>query len=692
MRIFRGIALCLFLWQGNVLFAQERNEIIQQRIEFISEQLESESIDLTNVIEQLNYYYDHPLNLNLATEEDLQSLGLLTDIQVNDVILHRKVFGKFIAIYELQSLAYWDMQTIQLVLPFVKVDDRLDQVHVGLKEAFKEGKFEAYFRYQRTLEAKAGYEEVSDSVLQNSNSYYHGNADRYYSRLRFSYQTNMSIGVTMEKDPGEEFFKGSQKQGFDFYSAHAFYKGGKYLRAVAIGDYQVQVGQGLNLWTGYAFGKTADASNVKKSAIPVRAYTSVDEARFLRGAAVHAGVGDFSILAFGSHKAVDASVSLSDTLDQSSAIIESIAIGGFHRTNRELAYKHQLKETVAGAYAQYHTRALQIGLSGVYQGYDSPFLKDTSAYNFYDFRGKSTVGLGMDYGLVWKNFNFFGEVALSTHSMGVANLHGVLFSPDSRATMSVVYRNYSRSYSTFYNNALSEGSRTQNESGLYTGLKLQLTKKFSVNTYVDLFRFPWMKYLVDAPSMGHEILVQPSYKPNKKLEIYLRFREQLRQKNSRDSDGTVTAIEDVTQRNYRFNLSYQVSEGIQLKSRIEFITINRESNDPEKGVSFTQDLIIRPKSWPLDLALRYALFDTDSYDTRIYTYENNALYVFSSPAYYYQGSRAYVLVRWSFLRHFDLWVRYGVSIYSDRNTLGSGAEEVMGNTKSDLTIQLRLKL
>jgi hypothetical protein len=500
----------------------------------------------------------------------------------------------------------------------------------------------------------------------------------------------MSVGVTMEKDPGEEFFKGSQKQGFDFYSAHAFYKGGKYLRAVALGDYQVQVGQGLNLWTGYAFGKTADASNVKKSAIPLRPYTSVDEARFLRGAAVHAGIGDFSLVAFGSHKAVDATVSIADSLDQSSAIVESINLGGFHRTNRELAYKHQLKETVAGAYAQYQSRILQLGVSGVYQGYDSPFIKDTSAYNMFDFRGKSTVGLGMDYGLVWKNFNFFGEFALSTHSMGFATLHGMLFSPDSRATMSVVYRNYSREYSTFYNNALSEGSRTQNESGIYTGLRLQLAKSFSVNAYVDLFRFPWMKYLVDAPSKGHEILVQPSFKPNKKLEVYLRFREQLRQKNSRDSDGTVTALEDVLHRNYRLNLSYQVTEGIQLKSRIEFMTINRESSEPEKGMSFTQDIIIRPKSWPCDFALRYALFDTDSYDSRIYTYENNALYVFSSPAYYYQGSRAYILVRWSFLRHFDLWARYGVSIFSDRKTLGSGSEEILGNTKSDLTIQLRV--
>ena len=86
------------------------------------------------------------MNLNSATSESLQDLGLLTELQINDLLLHRKLFGKFISIYELQGLPYWDMNTIYMVLPFVRVDDKLDQLHVGIKEAFKNGKFEAYFR------------------------------------------------------------------------------------------------------------------------------------------------------------------------------------------------------------------------------------------------------------------------------------------------------------------------------------------------------------------------------------------------------------------------------------------------------------------------------------------------------------------------------------------------------------------
>ena len=62
------------------VFGQEKESIVQQRIEFISEQLESEDIDLTDVIQTLYYRLETPLNLNTADKENLRELNLLTDI------------------------------------------------------------------------------------------------------------------------------------------------------------------------------------------------------------------------------------------------------------------------------------------------------------------------------------------------------------------------------------------------------------------------------------------------------------------------------------------------------------------------------------------------------------------------------------------------------------------------------------
>lgn len=681
-------------------FSQDREALVQQRIEFISEQLESEEIDLTDVIQYLYFRLDNPLNLNNADKQSLRELNLLTDIQINDLLLHRERFGKLISIYELQSLKFWDLNTIFLVMPFIKVDDKFDQLHVSFREALKRGDFEWWARYQRNIEQKKGYTPVSDSVLASSNSYYHGNPDKYYTRFRYSYRTNLSFGITAEKDQGEQFFRGAQKNGFDFYSIHAFYKGGKYLKAISVGDYQIQIGQGLNLWSGYAFGKTADAVNVKKSANSLKPYTSVDENRFLRGAAIDLGYKNFEFTAFGSHKKVDGAVenvdmSMVDDLDFNvgNEYASSISLTGFHRTNSEIAKKGSMSETIFGGNLRYERRGLHLGLAGVNWGYNTPLNKPLYPYNQYDFRGKNTTSFSADYSYVIRNFHFFGEASFVSHSKSWANIHGVLLALDSRATLSLVYRNYQRGYETFYNAAFAESGRmANNEKGIYAGLSVNLSKSWFLNAYFDLFEFPWLKYQVDKPSHGHEFLIQPTYRPNKKLEIYARFRQQLRQKNSRNTDGTVTEIEDVLQRNYRLNVAYKISDDFTIKSRIEYVTLNRPSNKPEDGIMFTQDLLYKPKKLPFDITLRYALFDTDSYDSRMYSFEANALYVFSIPAYYYQGSRAYALVRWTIFRKVDLWVRYGVFLYNNQKSIGAGPEMIDGNRKSDITVQLRIKI
>lgn len=688
--MIRNLLILCFISLINFGFSQTKSEIVQQRIELISEQLETEELDLTNLFDQLTYYYDNPINLNNTTFEELKTLSLLSDVQINDLFLHIKLNGKLISKYELQALRYWDLQTIDLVMPFVKIDDKFDQLHVSLKEALKYGKFEVFLRYQTTPEHKTGYDDVSDSVRSASNKYYYGNDDRYYSRFRFSYRTNLSVGITAEKDPGEQFFKGAQKNGFDFYSAHAFYQGGKYLKALALGDYQIQIGQALNLWSGYAFGKTADVSNIKKNAQAIRPYTSVDENRFLRGAAADFGIGNFGLTLFGSMKKSDASI-IEDSLSDDLEFVSSIDLTGFHRTNSEIAKKDQLLEKIAGANLRYGARSFTWGLAAVHQSYDKDYSKTIQPYNQFDFRGKQNFSLSSDYSYVWKNINMFGEISRASYSGDFALLQGLIIALDSKATLSLLYRNYAKGYQTFYNNGFAEGSVTQNEKGLYLGFRTKLASAWTFNTYMDFFQTPWMKFQVDAPTFGHEYLAQLSYKPNKQMELYGRFRQQLRQKNSRDLDELITSVEDVYQRNYRLNFSYQVTEGIQLKSRIEYVTINRPSNDPEQGMIFTQDIIIKPKSAPFDLALRYALFDTDSYDSRLYTFETNAQYVFSVPAYYYQGSRAYFTLRCTMFRRIDLWVRYGAFIYSNRTSLSSGAEEIKGNTKSDVTLQMRIK-
>ena len=604
----RSITLLFFLLFSSILFSQERNEIIQQRIEFISEQLETESLDLTNLIEQLNNYFDDPININLTNGVDLEDLGLLTDVQVSDLLLHRKLHGKFISIYELQSLTYWDMETIYLLLPFITVDERLNNLHVSFKDAIKDGNFDLFLRYQPGLNSKSGYDDVPDSVLQGSNQYYYGNADKYYSRFRYSYKNNISLGITAEKDAGEQFFRGAQKQGFDFYSFHAFYRGGKYLKSFAVGDYQIQLGQGLNLWSSYAFGKSSDILTMKRNPIPIKPYTSVDESRFFRGAAVNLGYRNFDLLLFSSFKKIDATGIQDSTLDNLE-FVSTINLSGLHRTNSEISKMDNLKEFISGLSLNYRNDYMKIGVQGIYQTYDKALNLNLKPYNQYYFNGQTLLSLSTDYNFVYKNLNLFGEVSYSINEshQGMAMLHGALLSLDTRLSLGLLYRDYDEDYHTFYNAGFSEGSRTQNENGLYAGVKYKISKSWSINAYTDVFEFPWMKFGVDGPSRGHEFLIQPIFRPNRYFKVYGRFRQQLRQKNTSGLNDVITGLEDVLQRNYRVNISKSIDKYITLKSRVEYVNIQRNSKGNESGILFTQDVSFKPKSFPVDVTLRYAL-------------------------------------------------------------------------------------
>jgi hypothetical protein len=59
----------------------------------------------------------------------------------------------------------------------------------------------------------------------------------------------------------------ARKQGFDFMTGHLAIQNIGKLKSLNIGDYQAQFGQGLTFWSGFGFGKTADAMNIKVSQI-----------------------------------------------------------------------------------------------------------------------------------------------------------------------------------------------------------------------------------------------------------------------------------------------------------------------------------------------------------------------------------------------------------------------------------------
>ncbi|MFT5183783.1 MAG: hypothetical protein ACI84C_000909 [Flavobacteriales bacterium] len=690
------IAFVLLLINGSLLAQEDdlKANIIEQRVETIAELAEEDSdVDYTTLFDDLSYFYDKPLNLNQATVSDLQKLHLLNDFQIQALLDHIDKHGMLMSKFELQAVDGFDLITIRNLEPFVNASPPLEFTQMTVKELLGEGQHDLFLRYTTVLQQQQGYTAIApEDLAESPNSRYQGNNARYYLRYRYRYRNNLSIGLTAEKDPGEQFLKGSQKNGFDFYSAHLFYSDKGWLKKIAVGDYQAQFGQGLTLWSGLAFGKSSYALQVKRVGRGLAPYTSVDENRFLRGAGFTVGGNKIELTGFFSRKRIDANTALAqDSLTGEDILtVTSFQQSGFHRTPGELEDKDAITETHIGANLKYHTRSLHIGLSAVMNEYDTEVNRNLSTYNQFDFNANQNVVVGLNYGWIKKNVNIFGETARSL-SGGMASINGALISMHPKLAISVVHRYYQRDFQNPLGNAFGEGGSPSNESGIYLGLEYKVSKKFTLTAYADQFKFPWLKFQSDKSTSGYDALVQLTYKPSRGSEFYVRYRTKIRDYNSQDDAAIIDYVSTRIKQSARINARYPINENFTLRTRIELLTFQHQPNEQERGYLMFQDVLFKKLEWPFTLAIRYALFDTPSYNSRIYAYENDLLYTWSIPAYYDQGSRFYFMVKWRVYRKVDLWLRYSQWHYSHRDDISSGLSEITGNKKGEFKAQLRVR-
>ena len=162
--------------------------------------------------------------------------------------------------------------------------------------------------------------------------------------------------------------------------------------------------------------------------------------------------------------------------------------------------------------------------------------------------------MGLDYNWIYRNFNFFGEVSQSIDA-GKAITSGAIVMLDPKLSLAVLYRDFDRDFQPISSAAIGENSANENEKGLYTGIIAKMGKNFSLTAYYDQFSFGWLRFGIDAPSKGHQYITQLNYRPSRKLEMYIRIRQRLRDKSTQVDVDDIDYLVDETQTNYRFNYS-----------------------------------------------------------------------------------------------------------------------------------------
>ncbi len=678
------------------ILAQESDkeqQLIEDLIEEIATAAEDEELDYTTLFDDLYHFYQDPINLNETTTEELEKLPFLNRIQIFNLLAYRDNSGRFLSVYELQLINGWDEVTIRRILPFVTVRQVGEKMPYSLKKAIKYGRHQLFLRSQWITEQQKGYRGISDSALaKKPNSRYLGNKYKFYTRYKFQYKKHLMWGFTAEKDPGEEFFSGEQKNGFDFYSAHLQINDLGPLKKLIVGDYQVQFGQGLTFFSGMTTGKSSYVLNVKKKAQGLRKYSSVDENKFMRGVGSTVQLGNFDISAFYSKKKIDANIAEFDTLDNEIREVTSFQTTGYHRTPNEMADKDAIDETVYGAHLGFHQEKYKIGLTITNYQFGSELKKELKPYNQFDFQGDQNTNIGLDYQFTLKHINFFGEAAMSENG-GKAIINGALVPLSPQVSLAALHRHYQRDFQAYYSGAFAESSRAQNENGIYIGTEILPYKGWKVSAYFDHYTFPWLRYRLNAPVHGQDYFVQVDYNPSRNVSMYVKYKNENKPENSgtEESDLTRKLIKKLNKSNFRFHISYKITSELTLKNRFEYARYKKEGKNTEEGYMIYQDIGYKPEKLPLTLNFRYAIFNTDSYNPRIYAYENDILYGFSIPAYYYRGTRTYLTLKYTIADGIDMWLRYARTHFSNVETISSSLAEIDGKNKSEVKIQFRFK-
>ena len=629
-----------------------------------------EEADNQSYYELLMQFYNNPVAINTCKPQELWALQLLTTEQVKDIIDYRARYGGFQSKYELMAVNSLSIETIKELLPFLSFNNPVPLGSILKQSLVGKDNFVLASGY-KVLEPSSGF--LEDNYL--------GDSYQYSFRLRITNPGHTSLGLTLQKDPGEQLFRtDSLYTGPDFYSFHFYLQNQGKVKQLALGDYKLQFGQGLVLGAGFLAGKNASSITSLQATLKIQPYTSLTEYNFFRGVGTTIEITrNLELSLFYSNQQKDASVYANESTELEAT---SLRTNGFHRTLSELSAQNSVREQVAGAALTYTKSSFEVGILGLYNKFNIPFNPKPTIYNLYKFSGTDNYNVSAFGRYTFQNVTLYGEAAQTLHHGSAINF-GVVSSLSKNIDFTFQYRYLAPDFHSFYGLGFAESSALSNEKGAYWGLRMRLSSSLTLIGYFDMYRFPWLKTTIPKPGMGNDRLLRLNYKLHKSALFYAQVQKEI--KDRKVSDAIVQHALAYQTTKYILNLDYNLESPISFRTRLQWTTSRFEAT--ETGVLIYQDINIALHK--LTFSARYAIFDTDGYLSRQYMYEKDILYSFSTPQFSGKGVRYYVVTKYAPFKGLALRAKWSQTLYYDRKVIGSGNAEIAGNTKSQLTLQVK---
>lgn len=629
---------------------------------------ESESLSASAIESTYDMLYaleSNPLNINTATREELEALPFLSARNVEDIQEYIYLHGPVKTLGELILIRSIDYNQRQLLFAFTYAGEVKKPVFPKFDNIIKYGKSNLLATVKIPFYKRKG--DING---------YMGYQYKHSVRYDFTYGDNIRLGFLGSQDAGEPFFAGKNSMGYDFYSFYLVLKKLGSIKALALGRYRVKFGLGLVVNNNYSFGKLSALTSLPSTAGNIRAHASLSDANYMQGAAATVSVlKDFEVSAFVSSRKIDATLNADGT-------IATILTTGYHRTETELSKKNNSSQFSVGGNACFRKNGYHFGTTASFTSLDRELKPNTKAfYRRHYPAGKSFFNIGVDYGYTGHRISFNGETATGDcHAIATVNM--LTYGLTDLLDITALYRNYSYKYVSLLSNSFSENGSVRNEQGFYLGVSWRPLADMSVYAYTDYAYFTWPRYQVSQSSSCFDNLIQLSWSPSD-WSFSARYRLKMRQKDNADK----TALLYKTDHRGRLSAAYN---GKLWQFRTQIDAVFSSFNDRSFGWMFTQSAgcyII--KGVKLNLSVGY--FDTDDYDSRVYTYERGLRYSSLFPSFYGQGLRCAFNAAVEPCKPLSLIAKIGATKYFDRTQIGSGYNLIDSSSATDLELQARLK-
>lgn len=665
----KWIAMLLIIFVAANAQAQELPVLTEEMMEQMADNAEEEK-DLSEVEEQYQQWLKHKININSDEMKEIEIAGLITALQLRQLVQYRTSFGDLIDVYELQAVPGFDVHTFNSIKAFLTCSVSEQR---SIKQMLRSGEHQIIWRVTSTLEKAKGYITNAEGVTA-----YSGSRERSLFRYRFSYNKVLQWQILAEKDPGEKLWS----NGMDFISAHLQYKPGKFVQKIIVGDYTVNFGCSLIQWQGFSIG--GDVVGLKPQGETIRAYTGAGEYMFHRGIAASLKWRKWQLHLFGSHRKLDGNLKS----DSAYKYVTSIQTSGLHRTDAELEDRGVLLQTTAGISLMRKWKKWLVGFNKLEQRYNLPIIPQNAVYNTFALSGDKVSAQSVDFTFYGNHYQLFGELATINGARG--GVVGAMISVSPFTDVGIRLRSLSKDFSGKDNNVISKSSNGNNETGIMCLLQIRTNKRLSINASFDVFRFPYFKFRVHGPSVGFEHKIMLHYKPNKQFEGYVMMNANTREQNVEIDEEYIPVVGVNRSLRYRVNLQWKLNEFL-LRTRMEAKSFLPEYGFEEHGVIIYVDTRYLPMGKPYKLSARLQYFHT-TFDTRIYAYENDLHPGNTIPQVNGKGVRVYLTGSYKMRNGITASFKIARTMYSDREEIGSGNETIFSSHKTQAGLQLQLQL